>query len=227
MSDFTAKLSPKSFDWRSRLETFYEKIGNIKRKQRLLISFGTIFLLGGAFIALVYIPKNDKAANAVEDVSRLERQLMTVKIKAKKIHQFRDEHAKVLKQFEEALKLLPDEREIPDLLRSISQMGTDSKLELRLISPQPENAKDFYMEIPVSLEVKGDYRNVTLFFDRVGRMDRIVNILNISMKPEKALSTDLITKCTAITYRFKGEDDVKKEAEKKKTTKKKKKKKKR
>jgi type IV pilus assembly protein PilO len=203
-------------DWQSLIEIIFEKAGKIGRKQRLLISFGTIILLGGAFYALDYMPKTEEIVELKGDVERLEQQLRTVKIRVRNLQKFRDECAEVKEKFQEALKLLPDKREIPNLLRNISEMGTDSKLEFRLISPQPENAKDFYMEIPVTLEVKGDYRNVTLFFDRIGRMDRIVNILNISMRPEKPLSTSLITKCTAITYRFKSEEDVKKEAEKKK-----------
>ena len=172
--------------------------------------------LCGAFYALDYMPKAEEIANEKDNVDRLEQQLMRVKIRVRNLAKFRDEYAEVKEKFQEAIKLLPDKREIPNLLRNISQVGMDSKLEFRLISPQPENAKDFYMEIPVALEVKGDYRNVTLFFDRIGRMDRIVNILNISMRPEKPLSTSLITNCTAITYRFKSEEDVKKEAKKKK-----------
>ena len=200
----------------SLMEAVFAKAGKIKRKQRLLISFGTVFLFGGAFYALDYMPKAEEIVRGKKDVALLEQRLRTVKIRVKKLKQFKEDHAKVKAAFDEALKLLPDKREIPDLLRSISQMGTDSRLEFRLFSPQPENSKDFYMEIPVALEVKGDYRNVTRFFDRIGRMDRIVNILNLSMSPEKPLSTSLITKCTAITYRFKGKEDVEKEAQKKK-----------
>jgi type IV pilus assembly protein PilO len=201
--------------WQTLLETIFEKAGKIKRKQRLLISFGTFILFGGAFYALDYMPKTEEIVSAKEDVENLEQRLRTVKIRSRNLKKFREEHAKVKAEFNEALKLLPDKREIPNLLRSISQMGTSSNLEFRLFSPQPENARDFYMEIPVALEVRGDYRNVTLFFDQIGRMDRIVNILNISMSPEKPLSTSLITKCTAITYRFKGKEDVEKEAQKK------------
>jgi Tfp pilus assembly protein PilO len=54
---------------------------------------------------------------------------------------------------------------------------------------------------------------VAQFFDKVGRMDRIVNILNVSMKPEEALSTQLITSCEAVTFQFKPEEEV--EAEEK------------
>jgi len=202
-------------DWHSLLETIFEKAGKIKRKQRLLISFGTIILFGGAFYALDYLPKTEEIVSEKKNVENLEQRLRTVKIRARNLKRFKEDHARVKAEFDKALKLLPDKREIPNLLRSISQMGTDTKLEFRLFSPQPENSRDFYMEIPVTLEVKGDYRNVTLFFDQIGRMDRIVNIQNISMSPEKPLSTILITKCTAITYRFKGKEDVENEARKK------------
>ncbi len=65
------------------------------------------------------------------------------------------------------------------------------------------------MEIPVSIEVSGTYHNVAIFFDKVGQMERIVNILNVSMTPQKDRSTTLTTKCDAVTYRFKGDTDAK------------------
>ena len=205
-----------SINWRSAGESVFKKAGKIKRTHRILIFIGTIILFGGAFYALDYMPKAEEIANAEENVDRLEQQLRTVKIRARSLQKFRDEYAKIQERFHEALKLLPDKREIPNLLKSISQQGLDAKLEFRLFSPQPEKPKDFYMEIPVSMEVRGEYINVIDFFDRIGRMDRIVNVLNINMKPDKPLSTSLLTRCTAITYRFKGEDDVKKEQQKKK-----------
>lgn len=64
------------------------------------------------------------------------------------------------------------------------------------------------MEIPVSIEVSGTYHNVAVFFDKVGQMERIVNILNVSMTPQKERSTTLTTRCDAVTYRFKGETDA-------------------
>ena len=205
-----------SINWRSAGEGLFEKAGKIKRTHRILIFIGTIVLFGGAFYSLDYMPKAEEIANAKDNVDRLEQQLRIVKIRAKSLQNFRDEYAKVQEQFKQAVKLLPDKREIPNLLKNISQQGLDAKLEFRLFSPQPEKPKDFYMEIPVSMEVRGEYSNVLDFFDRVGRMDRIVNILNISMKPDKPLSTQLLTRCVAITYRFKSEEDVKKEQQQKK-----------
>ncbi|MBW2605763.1 MAG: type 4a pilus biogenesis protein PilO, partial [Deltaproteobacteria bacterium] len=137
------------------------------------------------------------------EIAGLKQRIAVTKTKIKNLAKFRDEYARVEKRFQEALKILPDKREIPTLLAGISQLGIDSKLQFRLFSPGKETPQNFYVKIPVSIEVGGKYRDVALFFDKVRRMDRIVNIVNISMNPKTPLSTDLITKCTAITYRFK------------------------
>jgi type IV pilus assembly protein PilO len=70
------------------------------------------------------------------------------------------------------------------------------------------------MEIPVSIEVSGTYHDVAVFFDRVGRMERIINILNVSMQPVSERSTVLTTTCDAVTYRFKGDSNVSKQGKK-------------
>jgi type IV pilus assembly protein PilO len=107
-------------------------------------------------------------------------------------------------QFQEALKLLPNEKEIPALLTKLSELGNESQLDVRLVKPKSESSKEFYVEMPVAIEVRGTYNDVAVFFDRVGHMERIMNIQNVSMKPEKERSTTLITTCDATTYRFKG-----------------------
>jgi len=189
-------------------ENFLEQVEKIKMPIRLLILVATIVMLAAVFIWLVYVPKTEKISGLKKENELLNRKLNQAKIKAKDLPKFEAEFAEVDVLFKQALKLLPDKKEIPRLLRNVTQLGTDSKLEFRLFSPQKERPKDFIMEIPVSIEVSGSYHNVAVFFDRVGRMERIVNILNVSMKPVKARSTTLITKCDAVTYRFKGKSDV-------------------
>ena len=103
------------------------------------------------------------------------------------------------------MKALPEKKEIPNLLASISSSGQDSGLEFALFEPKPENNKDFYAEIPVAVKVSGSYHNVASFFDKVSRLPRIVNIDNISITAQKQTKKEglsLSTSCTAITYRF-------------------------
>ncbi|MBW1911633.1 MAG: type 4a pilus biogenesis protein PilO [Deltaproteobacteria bacterium] len=190
--------------------SFFESVGKIKMPIRILILVGTVVLIGGLFIWFVYIPKSEEITKVKQGIASLQRKLDHAKIRAKHLKKFEEELALVDGQFQEALRLLPNEKEIPQLLRTITQLGSDSQLEFRLFRPQREQTKDFFIVIPVSIEVSGSYHNVAVFFDRVGRMERIVNILNVSMKPVSSRSTTLITNCDAVTYSFKGPSDAKK-----------------
>ncbi len=187
----------------------FEQIEKIKMTYRVLIFGGTLVLLAALFIYFLYLPKAEEIEKTNKQIATVRTQLNKARIRAKQLKKFEQEFAQVDAQFQEALKLLPNEKEIPNLLRAITQLGSDSALEFRLFIPKKEKAGDFYMEIPVSLEVSGTYHNVAVFFDKVGQMERIVNILNVSMKPVKPRSTQLVTTCDAVTYRFKGKEDVK------------------
>jgi len=186
----------------------FEKAEKIKMPIRIAILLGTLVLLAGLFVYFVYLPKTEEIAKTREEIAKLQQKLNQAVVKARALKKFEAEYAEVDAQFQEALKLLPNTKEIPSLLKSITQLGTDSQLEFLLFSPQKERAQDFFMEIPVSIEVSGTYHNVAVFFDRVGQMERIVNILNVSMTPQKERSTTLTTRCDAVTYRFKGETDA-------------------
>ena len=187
----------------------FEKIEKIKMPIRIAIFLGTIVLLAGLFIWFIYLPKSEEIAQTRAEIATLQQKLNQAIVRAKALKKFEAEYAEVDAQFQEALKLLPNTKEIPSLLKSITQLGTDSQLEFLLFSPQRERPQDFFVEIPVSIEVSGTYHNVAVFFDKVGQMERIVNILNVSMSPQKDRSTTLTTKCDAVTYRFKGETDAK------------------
>jgi type IV pilus assembly protein PilO len=187
--------------------SFIEKVQNIKMPHRIMILLGTLVVLGGLFLFLIYIPKAEEIALIKAEIAGIEQQINQAKIREKNFEKFEAERADINTQFQEALTLLPDKREIPSLLRSITQLGSDSKLEFRLFQPLKERRRDFYVEIPVSMELSGSYHDVALFFDKVGRMERIVNIVDVSMKPIKERATTLITRCDAVTYRFKGKAD--------------------
>ncbi|MFC1821705.1 type 4a pilus biogenesis protein PilO [Thermodesulfobacteriota bacterium] len=183
--------------------SFLEQIEKIKMPIRVLILVGTVVLVAGLFVWFIYLPKTTEIAQTKMTIRDLTQKLNRAKIKAKDMKKFQAEKALVDAQFQDALKLLPNKKEIPSLLKSITQLGSDSQLEFRLFSPKKEKAREFYYEIPVAIEVSGNYHNVAVFFDKVGGMERIVNILNVSMKPVASRSTNLKTTCDAVTYRFK------------------------
>ncbi|MCF8061414.1 MAG: type 4a pilus biogenesis protein PilO [Deltaproteobacteria bacterium] len=200
--------------------SFVEKVEKIKMPIRILILVGTLVLLAGAFTWFVYIPKTEAIQKKEKSVKELSRKLAEVEKEVRNREKFEEKFKQVNAQFDEALKILPDSKEIPSLLTNITRLGNEAGLQFLLFTPQNERGRGFYKEIPVSIRVEGTYHNVARFFDSVGRMDRIVNILNVSMKPEKVLSTELVTSCQAVTYQFTAEepkqDDNKKKKKKRK-----------
>ena len=186
-------------------ESLIERVEKIKMSYRILILLATFLLIGSVFVFLVYLPKAEKISKTTKEIEALQKQINKAKITVKDLAKLEKEEAQIDAQFKEALKLLPNEREIPSLLRNVTELGNQSNLKFRLFRPVNERARDFFIEIPVSVEVSGKYHNVAVFFDRVGRMKRIMNILNVTMVPEKPLSTTLKTTCEAVTFRFKGD----------------------
>nr|WP_246325196.1 type 4a pilus biogenesis protein PilO [Dissulfurirhabdus thermomarina] len=80
-----------------------------------------------------------------------------------------------------AMKLLPEQKDIPSVLTEISSLGNEARLEFQSFQPQQEVKKGFYAEIPVSLRFRGPFFNTLAFFDRVARMARIVHIRELRM----------------------------------------------
>ena len=187
------------------LSTYFDKISKLKMIHRILIFVGTVVLIVGLYIWLVYIPKTGEIKTIKSELDRLEQNIRIAKVRAKNLKRLEADLAKAQGDLQVAIKLLPTTSEIPSLLKNITKLGNDSNLEFLLFSPERQVSKEFYIEIPVSIEVLGSYHDVAVFFDKVGKLDRIVNVVNVNMLPIKDLSTMLKTSCKATTFRFKEE----------------------
>jgi type IV pilus assembly protein PilO len=181
-----------------------DRIGKLPKLYRLLISLGIIVLFAGPIVYFSYMPKMEKIETLNAEYEELEQKLTRFKAKARKLRAVRKQFKDAQNEFKIVMKALPEKKEIPSLLASISSSGQDSGLEFALFEPKPESNKDFYAEIPVSIQVSGSYHNVAMFFDKVSRLPRIVNIDNISITTQKNTKKglSLATSCTAVTYRF-------------------------
>jgi len=185
------------------LKVYFDKISKLRMMHRILIFAGTVILIVGLYIWLVYIPKTGEITTIKSELDRLERNIRLARVRAKNLKRLEADLAKAQGDLKVAIKLLPTTSEIPSLLKNITKLGNNSNLEFLLFSPEKEVSKEFYVEIPVSIELLGSYHDVAIFFDKVGKLDRIVNVVNVNMIPIKELSTTLKTSCKATTYRFK------------------------
>jgi type IV pilus assembly protein PilO len=179
-----------------------DKIGKLSRLYRILISLVIFAVLIGPIVYFVYMPKLGKISELKKEHETLKTRLSRFQNKAKQLKKWRANMEKAKEEFHVVMKKLPEKKDIPSLLASISRSGQDAGLEFLLFKPNPERNKEFYAEIPVSIRVTGSYHNVALFFDKVSRLSRIVNFDDIKMVQAKKKGGDLNASCTAITYRF-------------------------
>ncbi len=82
-----------------------------------------------------------------------------------------------------AIVRLPEEKEIPSLLTRVARLGEETDMDVALFKPGNPVAKDFYTEIPVQLKVVGAYHNLGMLFERLARLDRIVNVADLTLRP--------------------------------------------
>jgi type IV pilus assembly protein PilO len=210
------------------IEPFFEKVEKLSKIQRIAISAVLFGLIGGAFIYFSFWPKFERINKLNTDLEKIEKKLEVAKRNSQDLEKFQTKMKEAEAQFRMAMEKLPEKEEIPSLLSSISNSGQSVGLEFLLFEPKPERKKEFYAEIPVAMNIKGDFHNLALFFDQVARLSRIVNIHNIQMAgANDKNSSDLSAQCMAVTYKFveASAAPIKKKIVKKRPTKKKKKKK--
>jgi type IV pilus assembly protein PilO len=196
--------------------SFFKKVENIPMNRRILIFAGTLLVLGGLFMWLVYFPKIGKISRVEKEITGLEQRISHALSKVKNLARYEEEQAQLDVRFRKVLNLLPDQGETPNFLRIITYLERGSNIEFLLFQPKEERIRGFFIEIPVSIEFKGNYHDVALFFDKVARMDRIVNISDVSIRHVSEYSTKLITRCEAVTFRLRKNSDEKNEKTKKK-----------
>lgn len=172
---------------------------------RRLFAYGFLALL---FVILYYfflhLPGSALIVEKQTKIETLEAEKVKLIATLKGREALKAEIQKIEAEFQEATKQLPESKEIPDLLRQVSNMGRDSGLEITLFRQQGENIKDLYADVPVEMAVRGGYHQLALFFEQVRQLDRIVNISNIGMKNPQMREGRLQVEASfsATTYRF-------------------------
>jgi len=87
--------------------------------------------------------------------------------------------ASLKQQLEIERRIVPDEKEVDNFMRMVSGEARQAGVEIRRYTARPYNTKEFYTEVPFELEFDGPYYSMLGFFDRLGKVERIVNVSNL------------------------------------------------
>lgn len=118
----------------------------------------------------------------------------------------REEIQQLRTEIQQAEKKLPSSAQYRGLLKSIHNKAKTAGLEILNFQPQTHRTKQYYVEIPVNMELRGSFGELTSFLSFVRGMDRIVAIQDLDMELKGRTSGDLVVKTTAMTYRYKEDD---------------------
>lgn len=139
--------------------------------------------LGVAFYYYVVEPKNEIIAHLQAEIGKLDAEIQTLVIKVKHL----DELIAASKQLEIDLakkkERLPPEEEAVMLLKQLSDLGVRLGLDIKLWKPgnPSEDPSKLFIRLPVNVEVAGGYHTAGLFFDRINKLPRIINVSDLKM----------------------------------------------
>ena len=107
------------------------------------------------------------------------------------------------------LKQLPNKSEVESLLVEINQAGMGRGLQFDLFKPGPEQVRDFYAELPITVRLTGTYHDFGAFAGDIGKLSRIVTLNNISINTnQQSKDGSLVMDATTKTFRYLDEEEV-------------------
>ena len=120
----------------------------------------------------------------------------------RQLPQFRSQVADLQGRLDTLKSVLPEEKDAADLLRNLQTVATQSNLTIKAFKPSPTVMKQLHAEWPIVLELDGTYHNLAVFFDRVSKFTRIVNVsaLDIKGKDKPDPGSTITATCVATAF---------------------------
>ncbi len=174
-----------------------ERFEAIPAHYRWLMIPGVVLLLGALYWNFFYQPFSEEMTALQETIDTKLQTIEKYQTIAAQLDIFRTEVAALESRLKVLLRELPESREIPGMIRRISDVGVRTGLQINLIKPQLEQRKEFYAEIPIQIRVKGPYHAVGQFLDDLAHLERIISLDGIQIE-----ATNQETQCLATTFRF-------------------------
>lgn len=186
------------------MDELVAKIAKVPLAQRMAaVALAVAAMIGGTYFFAVS-PQEVKITQLDQKIDRLDEQITQKKAIARDLTRFRIEVERLKQRLNEALTLLPNEAEIPELLQKLAALVEQSECQMKEFEPQSEINSGFYARIPVKMSVIGNYHAIAIFFDKVSKLSRIVNITDITFSKTKSTNNKVLleAKFLATTFKF-------------------------
>ena len=161
-----------------------------------------------AFYYLYVTPAQNDMAVRQRQLDGLRAEIAKGQAVARRLPEFRSQVADLEARLERLKAILPEEKDAAEILRRIQTLAVQSSLEVKRFKPSAPVTKQLHAEVPYTVEIEGGYHNLGLFFDRVSKLPRLINISEISIKgkDKQEPSSTITAEFVATTYVLLAED---------------------
>lgn len=172
----------------------------------------------GVLIALYFLDVQssiERYDSVVAQEETIKKDFETKAFRVANLGAYKKQLAEIEDSFGSLLRQLPRDTEVPGLLEDITNSAVGANLEIRSIKLDKETETEFYTELPINIDVVGEYHDFGAFVSSVAGLGRIVTLHDFSVVPLSSGNNNLLNlKITAKTYRY--NDDTKKPSKNKK-----------
>jgi len=175
-----------------------EKIKNLKWHFQLLLLLFVAGMLYGSVYYFMTGPTRDETAVITEEVAKLQAKNEAARLATQRINEFRALYASKAAEYEELKVLLPEQREITNVLQDLLANAKDSRLVTRRFTPREDKTVSSIMAKEVEVEVDANFNNLRAFYERMAKLPRIVSITDFKInqldkqKADKTLAAQFV-----------------------------------
>jgi type IV pilus assembly protein PilO len=172
------------------------------------VVLGAALGLSAVMWYFVYSPVTDSNKQTAQSLAALRTENDSLRPYDRKLKDLDGQIYNLGQQLDQMKQIVPDEKEADNFIRMVQATANSSGIEVRSYTSKPTANKEFFVEAPFDLNIDGPYYSVLAFFDKMAKLDRIVNVSNLQMasmeKGKKgyayAPSETVVASCTATTY---------------------------
>jgi type IV pilus assembly protein PilO len=167
------------------------------------VAFGLVY----GYFNFVYTPRSETVKRLTADIKKESEVLAKGKRIAANFQTVQDDYARLMQSWEIAHELLPTQKEMEGLLKSITLAGQEHDVTFLLFKPQDPVERPYYWENPIQIKTLSRYHDLAQFFSDVASLDRIVNVNAVKLtgyRPNRGHSPFTVeAEFTASIYIFK------------------------
>jgi type IV pilus assembly protein PilO len=175
---------------------------------KIFLLIAMLVVLASGYYLGIHMTLMDDIESEISRHGRLQQSLKDAQERQKKYLELREELAGREALDRQNLRVLPEDPEIPAFLGDLNRLVELTGLNLGSVKPNPEQAEEFYVKVPVSLSMSGKFHQIGKFFYNISRLERAVNMENVSLTGPEVVGEDIVlrVRVLATTFRRKVED---------------------